>query len=39
MAKLFASEHAFQICDIALQVHGGYSYVRDFPVERCATCG
>jgi alkylation response protein AidB-like acyl-CoA dehydrogenase len=34
MAKLFASEHAWKICDIALQVHGGYGYVRDFPVER-----
>jgi alkylation response protein AidB-like acyl-CoA dehydrogenase len=34
MAKLFASEHAWKICDIALQIHGGYGYVRDFPVER-----
>ena len=34
MAKLFASEHGWKICDIALQVHGGYGYVRDFPVER-----
>jgi len=34
MAKLFSTEHAWQICDIALQVHGGYGYVRDFPVER-----
>jgi len=34
MAKLFAVEHAWKICDIALQVHGGYGYVRDFPVER-----
>ena len=34
MAKLFASEHAWKICDIALQVHGGYGYVKDFPVER-----
>jgi alkylation response protein AidB-like acyl-CoA dehydrogenase len=34
MAKLFASEHAWQICDIALQIHGGYGYVKDFPVER-----
>jgi len=34
MAKLFASEHAWKICDICLQVHGGYGYVRDFPVER-----
>jgi alkylation response protein AidB-like acyl-CoA dehydrogenase len=34
MAKLFATEHAWRVCDIALQVHGGYGYVRDFPVER-----
>ena len=34
MAKLFASEAAFRICDRALQVHGGYGYVRDYPVER-----
>jgi alkylation response protein AidB-like acyl-CoA dehydrogenase len=34
MAKLFSSEHAWTICDIALQVHGGYGYVKDFPVER-----
>ncbi len=34
MAKLFSTEHAWKICDIALQVHGGYGYVRDFPVER-----
>jgi alkylation response protein AidB-like acyl-CoA dehydrogenase len=34
MAKLFATEHASKICDIAIQVHGGYGYTRDFPVER-----
>jgi alkylation response protein AidB-like acyl-CoA dehydrogenase len=34
MAKLFATEHAWKICDLALQVHGGYGYVRDFPIER-----
>jgi alkylation response protein AidB-like acyl-CoA dehydrogenase len=34
MAKLFATEHAGRICDIALQVHGGYGYTKDFPVER-----
>jgi alkylation response protein AidB-like acyl-CoA dehydrogenase len=34
MAKLFSTEHAWKICDIALQVHGGYGYVRDFSVER-----
>ncbi|MBT8495126.1 MAG: acyl-CoA dehydrogenase family protein, partial [Deltaproteobacteria bacterium] len=34
MAKLFATEHAVKICDAAIQVHGGYGYTRDFPVER-----
>ncbi|MGE0314616.1 MAG: acyl-CoA dehydrogenase family protein [Lautropia sp.] len=34
MAKLFASEIAEQVCSAAIQVHGGYGYVRDFPVER-----
>jgi alkylation response protein AidB-like acyl-CoA dehydrogenase len=34
MAKVFSTEHAWKICDIAVQVHGGYGYVRDFPVER-----
>ncbi|MDX2022312.1 MAG: acyl-CoA dehydrogenase family protein [Deltaproteobacteria bacterium] len=33
-AKLFASESAQQICDSALQIHGGYGYTREFPVER-----
>ena len=34
MAKLFASEMAEQVCSDAIQVHGGYGYLRDFPVER-----
>lgn len=34
MAKLFATEKAGLVCDIALQVHGGYGYTTDFPVER-----
>jgi alkylation response protein AidB-like acyl-CoA dehydrogenase len=34
MAKLFASEMAERVCSDALQVHGGYGYVCDFPVER-----
>jgi len=33
-AKLFSSEAAWRVCDRALQIHGGYGYVRDFPVER-----
>jgi butyryl-CoA dehydrogenase len=34
MAKLFASEMAERVCSTAIQVHGGYGYVTDFPVER-----
>lgn len=34
MAKLGASEAAGKIADTALQLHGGYGYTRDFPVER-----
>ncbi len=34
MAKLFASEIAEQVCSDAIQIHGGYGYVADFPVER-----
>jgi butyryl-CoA dehydrogenase len=34
MAKLFASEVAEKVCSAAIQIHGGYGYVSDFPVER-----
>ena len=34
MAKLFASEMAERVCSDAIQIHGGYGYVEDFPVER-----
>jgi alkylation response protein AidB-like acyl-CoA dehydrogenase len=34
MAKLFASEMAEKVCSDAIQIHGGYGYVGDFPVER-----
>jgi hypothetical protein len=34
MAKLFASEMAEAVCSAAIQIHGGYGYVTDFPVER-----
>lgn len=34
MAKLFASETAGRVADRALQIHGGYGYVRDLPLER-----
>jgi alkylation response protein AidB-like acyl-CoA dehydrogenase len=34
MAKLFASEMAVRVCDDALQVHGGYGFIKDYPVEK-----
>jgi len=34
MAKLFAAEMAERVCSDAIQIHGGYGYVTDFPVER-----
>lgn len=34
MAKLFASEMAERVCSAAIQIHGGYGYLNDFPVER-----
>ena len=34
MAKLFASEMAEKVCSAAIQIHGGYGYLNDFPVER-----
>jgi len=34
MAKLYASEAASRICNRALQIHGGYGYTRDIPIER-----
>jgi butyryl-CoA dehydrogenase len=34
MAKLFASEMAERVCSDAIQIHGGYGVVADFPVER-----
>ncbi|WP_430437257.1 acyl-CoA dehydrogenase family protein [Oceanibaculum nanhaiense] len=34
MAKLFASEMAERVCSDAIQIHGGYGYLEDFPVER-----
>lgn len=36
MAKLFASEMAEKVCSHAIQIHGGYGYLADFPVERIA---
>ncbi|WMS88262.1 acyl-CoA dehydrogenase [Pleionea litopenaei] len=34
MAKLFASEVAEKVCSEAIQIHGGYGYLCDFPVEK-----
>lgn len=34
MAKLFASEMAEKICSAAIQIHGGYGYIEDYPVAR-----
>lgn len=34
MAKRFATDEGFTICNDALQLHGGYGYLRDYPLER-----
>ena len=34
MAKRFATDKCFEIVDRALQLHGGYGYLKDFPIER-----
>jgi len=34
IAKLYAAEAASRICNRALQIHGGYGYTRDIPIER-----
>ena len=34
MAKLFCSETAFELATEAMQIHGGYGYTKEFPVER-----
>ena len=34
MAKRFATDAGFRLCNEALQLHGGYGYLRDFPLER-----
>lgn len=34
MAKRFATDLCFQICNQALQLHGGYGYLQDYPIER-----
>jgi alkylation response protein AidB-like acyl-CoA dehydrogenase len=34
MAKRFATDVGFKVCNEAMQLHGGYGYLRDFPIER-----
>ena len=34
MAKRFATDAGFRICNEALQLHGGYGYIKDYPLER-----
>jgi alkylation response protein AidB-like acyl-CoA dehydrogenase len=34
MAKRYATDICSEICDKALQIHGGYGYLKDFPLER-----
>ncbi|RRJ85168.1 acyl-CoA dehydrogenase family protein [Aestuariirhabdus litorea] len=34
MAKRFATDRCFDICNEALQIHGGYGYIREYPLER-----
>ena len=42
VAKLWAARYAMKACDRAIQIHGGYGYTREFPVERalrdCKLC-
>jgi hypothetical protein len=34
MAKRFATDVGFTVCNEALQIHGGYGYIKDYPLER-----
>jgi len=34
MAKRFATDAGFQVCNEALQIHGGYGYIKEYPVQR-----
>jgi alkylation response protein AidB-like acyl-CoA dehydrogenase len=34
MAKLFASEMSVNVCEEAIQIHGGYGYTKDYPPEK-----
>ena len=34
MAKRFATDAGFNVCNDALQLHGGYGYIKEYPLER-----
>jgi alkylation response protein AidB-like acyl-CoA dehydrogenase len=34
MAKRFATDVGFEVCNQALQIHGGYGYIKEYPLER-----
>jgi len=34
MAKRFATDVGFKVCNEALQLHGGYGYIKEYPIER-----
>jgi alkylation response protein AidB-like acyl-CoA dehydrogenase len=34
MAKRFATDVGFKVCNEALQLHGGYGYIKEYPLER-----
>jgi hypothetical protein len=34
MAKRFATDIGFKVCNEALQLHGGYGYIKEYPIER-----
>lgn len=34
MAKVFAAEAAHKVVDTSLQIHGGYGYMKEYPIER-----
>jgi alkylation response protein AidB-like acyl-CoA dehydrogenase len=34
MAKRFATDIGFNVCNEAMQLHGGYGYIREYPIER-----
>jgi len=34
MAKLYASQVSSRVTNLAIQIHGGYGYIKEFPVER-----